>query len=200
MSGRISQKQFVLNWFSENRGRDISSSEAKASIEALWLDEFGTRIEDADRPIRGLAAVGLLQKIGKGVYRFNDSPSKTERHGFGLITTNAIFARDDFSCVFCVDAPRTAIELFVGRVYGGRTGSGNELSDGITLCARHFISHTFSNEAEAKRILFKEIQNRSLSLTVDQKLSLTKVVDVLVLELDQIEILNLSSLAKKLQS
>ena len=64
---KITQKQFIKEWFIANAYRDITHEESKKAIERAYEKQTGKRLEDCDRGIRSLAQRGFLIKIAKGV-------------------------------------------------------------------------------------------------------------------------------------
>jgi hypothetical protein len=70
---KITQIQFIKEWFIAHPNKDITHEESKKAIERAYEKKTGKRLEDCDRGIRSLAQRGFLIKIEKGVYRYDPS-------------------------------------------------------------------------------------------------------------------------------
>lgn len=155
-----SQEDFVRSWFIKNAGRDIPHTESKPLIEGEWLTLNGTRIEDADRAIRKLAAQGELIKVSKGVYRYAELGAEAlEMKGFSEFTKQAVLERDAFRCVTCGQVGGVRVGLHVVPKKRFEAGGFGTLSNGQTLCSFHKLATDLLDskgllaKAEARRIL-----------------------------------------------
>jgi hypothetical protein len=138
---RISQEDFVREWFRLNPDRDIPHLESKPLIEEAWLESTGSRIEDVDRAIRKLSEAGELVKIRKGVYRFNSTPlpgsSKLE---FSEFTRQATLERDSFCCAICKETADHRRNLHVIPITPFDFGGLAVLSNARTVCSFHKVA------------------------------------------------------------
>ena len=67
---QISQLDLIMEFFKANPKRDISHPEVVDWVSAEWQKRTGKVFRDPDRGIRSLHQRGYLQKIAKGVYRY----------------------------------------------------------------------------------------------------------------------------------
>lgn len=182
---RPSQEEFVRQWFIDRPDRDISSSEAKASIESIWFEQYGTRIEDSDRPIRRLAEKGILRKVKKGVYRLDSRAEEVQRNpGFSRIVTNSIFARDNFCCVECVSDDSVSNQtLFVSVARQSKGSASFGVLDGVTHCGKHHILASCETEpgmaSDVVAMIAKEIKQKRGTSDPETKVMLSQILDLL---------------------
>ncbi|MDR2105696.1 MAG: type IV toxin-antitoxin system AbiEi family antitoxin domain-containing protein [Deferribacteraceae bacterium] len=67
----ITQENLVKEFFLNNPNRDIKHPEVVDWLTVEWKNRKGGVFCDPDRQIRRLAQIGWLQKISKGVYRYD---------------------------------------------------------------------------------------------------------------------------------
>jgi hypothetical protein len=94
---KISQTEFVREWFIKRPNRDISHEESKAGIEDEYFKITKKRFEDVDRSIRKLAQIGFLIKIKKGWYRYDPKKVKIRNlEDFSASDKKIILERDGY--------------------------------------------------------------------------------------------------------
>ena len=71
MKKQISQADLILDFFRKNPKRNIKHPEVVDWVTKEWKNRTGDVLRDPDRQIRLLSQKGLLQKISKGVYRYD---------------------------------------------------------------------------------------------------------------------------------
>lgn len=147
----------VRQFFLARPNQDISHEESKKYLENEWLKLTGKRFEDSDRAIRHLKDIGLLIKVGKGIYRYDPSVAKkNDQHDFDAKTKNAILKRDNFKCVVCGLGQESGQELHVDHVRPKSLGGLNNLENGQTLCSSHnFLKKNFSQLEMGKRLFLR---------------------------------------------
>ena len=170
---KISQQEFVKNWFIQNAGRDIPHSESKNALETLWKKKYGSRFEDSDRSIRTLCDNGFLIKIKNGVYRHDPSrTSKRKLRGFSAAQKKLILERDGYKCVECGLGPKNGVVLHVDHIKPQNRNGKSEILNGQTLCASHnFIKKIASQTQTGKRMFIRllELSKKSDDSDNEQK-------------------------------
>ena len=76
----ITQKDLVLEYFKAYPNRDISHNTAVPWLMEQYKDRTGKNFVDPHRAIRSLYDDGVLQKIEKGVYRYDPNYKSKPQH------------------------------------------------------------------------------------------------------------------------
>lgn len=71
MKNNGSQLDLIMEFFKANPKRDIKHPEVVDWVVKEWQKRTGKVFRDPDRGIRSLHQKGYLQKIAKGVYRYD---------------------------------------------------------------------------------------------------------------------------------
>jgi hypothetical protein len=150
---KISQKEFVRNYFSKRPGVEIPHSQSKKEIEEAWFEVTGERMEDPDRAIRSLKDEGFLQKRGKGIYLYDPETSgKIELDDFTAAEREVILQRDGYKCVTCGLGRESGLELHIDHIKPRSLGGEATIENGQTLCSRHnFIKKNHSQTETGKK-------------------------------------------------
>lgn len=157
---RISQMEFVRNYFLARPGEEIAHKQSKREIEEAWFAETGERMEDPDRAIRSLKDQGFLQKRGKGVYLYDpESSGKIELDDFTPLERETILKRDDYKCVTCGLGRESGLELHVDHIKPRSLGGQGTVENGQTLCSRHnFIKKNYSQTETGKKSFIRLLE------------------------------------------
>ena len=67
----MTQLDLIMEFFKTHAGRDIAHPEVVDWVTNEWEKRTGKKLRDPDRGIRSLHQRGFLQKIAKGVYRYD---------------------------------------------------------------------------------------------------------------------------------
>jgi predicted restriction endonuclease len=152
---KISQTEFVREWFVKRPNRDISHEESKAGIEDEYFKITKKRFEDVDRSIRKLAQIGFLIKIKKGWYRYDPKKAKIRNlQDFSASDKKLILERDGYKCVICGKGSKEGIDLQVDHIKPKELGGSATISNGQTLCASHNFRKKISSQTETGKKMF----------------------------------------------
>jgi predicted restriction endonuclease len=152
---KISQTEFVREWFIKRPNRDISHEESKAGIEDEYFKITKKRFEDVDRSIRKLAQIGFLIKIKKGWYRYDPKKVKIRNlEDFSASDKKIILERDGYKCVICGKGAKDGIDLQVDHIKPKELGGSATISNGQTLCASHNFRKKISSQTETGKKMF----------------------------------------------
>jgi predicted restriction endonuclease len=152
---KISQTEFVREWFVKRPNRDISHEESKAGIEDEYFKITKKRFEDVDRSIRKLAQIGFLIKIKKGWYRYDPKKAKIRNlQDFSASDKKLILERDGYKCVICGKGSKEGIDLQVDHIKPKELGGNATISNGQTLCASHNFRKKISSQTETGKKMF----------------------------------------------
>ena len=161
----ITQKDLVLEYFMAHPNRDISHITVVPWLMEEYKNLTGKAFADPDRQIRSLYADGVLQKIKKGVYRYDPNyTSKPQHRPFTQEERNHIFVRDKHKCVFCGKGKRDGIELHADHVKPRAMGGESTIDNGQTLCAAHnYMKKHHGQYAFAKKVFVNYLEQAKQS-------------------------------------
>ena len=169
-NGEIVQSEILMEFFKKNHKRDISHPEIVDWVTTEYTKRTGKVFRDPDRGIRKLHQEGYLQKIGKGIYRYDPTSVKIRNlEDFTPAVKEAIFKRDDYKCVMCGRGKKEGFELHADHVKAKDFGGEATLENGQTLCSQHnFLKKNLKQTETGKKLfiilyeLAKKENNQSL--------------------------------------
>jgi len=151
----IVQSELLMEFFKKNSKRDISHPEIVDWATTEYFKRAGKVFRDPDRGIRKLHQEGYLQKIGKGVYRYDPKHIEIrDLDEFTLAVKEAIFKRDDYKCVMCGRGKKEGFELHADHLKSKDFGGKATLENGQTLCSQHNFLKKNLNQTETGKKLF----------------------------------------------
>jgi len=166
MSEELTQKELVKNFFKNNPNRDIKHPEVVDWLTREWKQRTGEVFRDPDRAIRMLAQEGFLQKISKGVYRYDpDYIVHHELEDFTQKQKEEIMERDGYRCVLCGRGLADGVELQVDHIKPKDLGGEATIENGQTLCAQHNFKKKNYKQTETGKKMF--IRLYELSKKID---------------------------------
>jgi hypothetical protein len=153
---RPSQKELVKEFFKDNPNRDIKDPEVVDWLTEKWKQQTdGGVFRDPDRAIRTLAQEGFLQKISKGVYRYDpDHVVHRKLADFTQTQKEKIMKRDNYRCVVCGKGSADGVELQVDHIKPKDFGGEATIENGQTLCAQHNFKKKNYNQTETGKKMF----------------------------------------------
>lgn len=156
-SNKMTQESLLLEFFQNNPNRDIRHPEIVDWATAEHLKRTGSVFRDPDRGVRKLHQNGYLQKIAKGVYRYDpEHVIKRELEDFSPSLREAIFKRDNYRCVVCGKGRKEGVEIHADHIKPKDLGGRATLSNGQTLCSQHnFLKKNFKQTETGKRIFIR---------------------------------------------
>ena len=146
-----------MEFFKKNPNRDVPHPEIVDWVTAEYLKRTGKVFRDPDRGIRKLHQTGHLQKIKKGVYRYDPKHFKTrELDDFTSAVKEAVFKRDDHKCVICGRGKKEGFDIHADHIKPKDFGGKATLENGQTLCSQHnFLKKTFKQTETGKRFFIR---------------------------------------------
>ncbi|WP_062327732.1 HNH endonuclease [Treponema endosymbiont of Eucomonympha sp.] len=155
MDDDITQTKIIMEFFTNNPNRDIQHPEVVDWVSEEWKKRTGKAFRDPDRQIRQLAQSGKLQKIEKGLYRYNpDFISNPELEDFSQSQKNEILERDNYRCVICGKGREYGVELHVDHIKPKDLGGKATVENGQTLCAQHNFKKKNYKQTETGKKMF----------------------------------------------
>jgi hypothetical protein len=144
-----------MEFFQNNPHQDIEHPEVVDWLTNEWLSRTGEVFRDPDRAIRLLAQEGFLQKISKGVYRYEpDYVVNRELEYFTPSQKEEILKRDNYRCVLCgrgiADGVKLQVDHIKAKDYGGKAIVENDQ----TLCAQHNFKKKNYKQTETGKKMF----------------------------------------------
>ena len=154
------QLDLIMEYFKKNPKRDIKHPEIVDWVVPEYQKRTGKVFRDPDRGIRRLSQDGLLIKVGKGVYRYDqDFVTKRELEDFTQAQKEAIMKRDNYRCVVCGLGIANGVELQVDHIKPKDQGGKAEIDNGETLCAKHnFQKKNYKQTESGKRFFIRLYQ------------------------------------------
>lgn len=114
---KVSQKEFIFQYYKNNPNRDIEHQEIVPAVTKAWENQYGTTLADPDRAIRTLFEQGRLIKIKKGVYRYDpDYVGISQATTFPENLKKEIFERDNYQCVICGQGRKEGLEIHADHI------------------------------------------------------------------------------------
>jgi hypothetical protein len=144
-----------MEFFTKNPKRNIKHPEIVDWVTEEWKKRTGEIFRDPDRQIRQLSQKGLLQKISKGVYRYDpDFIVNRELEDFTPAQKLEILKRDNYRCVICGRGKEDGIELQVDHIKSKDLGGKATIENGQTLCAQHNFKKKNYKQTETGKKMF----------------------------------------------
>ncbi|WP_258864412.1 HNH endonuclease [Helicobacter sp. MIT 01-3238] len=157
----ISQFDLIMEFFKANPKRDISHPEVVDWVTNEWQKRTGKVFRDPDRGIRSLHQKGYLQKIAKGVYRYEPEMVhlREDLEDFSPALKKQILQRDNYKCVICGLGKKEGVELHIDHIKPKDLGGKATLQNGQTLCARHnFLKKNLKQTETGKKMFIQMLE------------------------------------------
>lgn len=153
----MSQKNLIIEFFKRNSNRDIKHPEIVDWVYEEYRKRTGKVFRDPDRAIRQLHQQGFLQKIGKGVYRYDPAFIKSrEFEDFSSEMKKKIFERDGYKCVICGFGIKDGVEIHADHIIPKDLGGKAALENGQTLCGKHnYLKKNFKQTETGKKMFIR---------------------------------------------
>ncbi|EAH7597868.1 HNH endonuclease [Campylobacter upsaliensis] len=122
MKNSGSQLDLIMEFFKAKR--DIKHPEVVDWVVKEWQKRTGKVFRDPDG-IRSLHQKGYLQKIAKGVYRYEPDfvALRQDLEDFSPALKKQILERDNYKCVIC----ETGKKMFIGMLESAKSSGESEL-------------------------------------------------------------------------
>lgn len=153
----LSQRNLIIEYFREHPNKDIKHPEVVDWVYSEYKKRTGKIFRDPDREIRKLHQQGFLQKVGKGIYRFDpDFVSSPQLEDFSPQTKKAIFERDGHKCVICGLGTKDGVEIHADHIFPKDLGGKATLENGQTLCGKHnYLKKNFKQTETGKKMFIR---------------------------------------------
>lgn len=161
MDRQISQLDLIMEFFKANPKRDISHPEVVDWVTSEWQKRTGKVFRDPDRGIRSLHQKGYLQKIAKGIYRYEPESVniRQDLEDFNPALKKQILERDNYKCVICGLGKNEGVELHIDHIKPKDLGGKATLQNGQTLCARHnFLKKNLKQTETGKKMFIRMLE------------------------------------------
>lgn len=161
MDRQISQLDLIMEFFKANPKRDISHPEVVDWVTSEWQKRTGKVFRDPDRGIRSLHQKGYLQKIAKGIYRYEPESVniRQDLEDFSPALKKQILERDNYKCVICGIGKNEGVELHIDHIKPKDLGGKATLQNGQTLCARHnFLKKNLKQTETGKKMFIRMLE------------------------------------------
>lgn len=154
-----------MEFFTKNPKRNIKHPEIVDWVTEEWKKRTGEVFRDPDRGIRKLSQQGLLQKISKGVYRYDpDFIVNRKLEDFTPSQKAAILKRDNYRCVVCGKGILDGVELQIDHIKPKDLGGEAILENGQTLCAQHNFKKKNYRQTETGKKMFIRLHDLARSI------------------------------------
>jgi len=133
----MSQSDLLMEYFKKHPKKDIPHPEIVDWATEEWKKRTGGVLRDPDRAIRKLHQSGILIKVKKGIYRYDPDlvQERSDLEDFDQKTKDAIFKRDNFTCLLCGIGKREGAELHADHIKPKDWGGKATIENGQTLCS-----------------------------------------------------------------
>ncbi|MDR0643798.1 MAG: HNH endonuclease [Treponema sp.] len=165
MPEELTQKKLVMEFFERKPRQDIKHPEVVDWLTKEWLERKGKVFRDPDRAVRMLFQEGFLQKVAKGVYRYDPDYVKTrELEDFTQAQKEKILKRDNYRCVICGLGLADGVELQVDHIKAKDYGGKATIENGQTLCAQHNFKKKNYKQTETGKKMFIRLYEASKAI------------------------------------
>ena len=155
MNQEIVQSDLIMEYFKKHPNREIEHPEVVDWVVAEYKKRTGEVFRDPDRAIRKLSQEGKLIKIKKGIYKYDpDFISNRELEDFTPEQKEAIFRKDNYSCVKCGKGRAEGLEIHADHIRPKDFGGKATIENGQTLCAPHNFQKKNYNQTETGKRMF----------------------------------------------
>ncbi|MEW6508715.1 MAG: HNH endonuclease signature motif containing protein [Bacteroidota bacterium] len=146
-----------MEFFENNPNRDVEHPEVVDWVTEEYKKRTGQIFRDPDRGIRQLSQSGFLQKVKKGVYRYDPKlVKKRDLEDFTPFQKNAILKRDNYKCVICGKGKAEGVELHVDHIKPKDLGGKAKIENGQTLCSQHnFLKKNLKQTETGKKMFIR---------------------------------------------
>ena len=151
----IVQLNIIREYFEMYPDIEIHTKDVVDWVNLKYLERTGKIFRDPDRGIRSLYQKGFLQKIAKGVYKYDPKYAQNKRQAdFTSTQKNEILKRDGYKCVICGAGRENGAELHVDHIKPKDMGGLAMVEDGQVLCSLHNFLKKNLNQTETGKKMF----------------------------------------------
>jgi predicted restriction endonuclease len=149
------QLDIIKEYFKMHPNVEIHTKDVVDWVNSKYLERTGKIFRDPDRGIRSLYQKGFLQKITKGVYKYDPKYVQNKRQeDFTSVQKSEILKRDGYRCVICGAGRENGAELHVDHIKPKDMGGLAVIENGQTLCSQHNFLKKNLNQTETGKKMF----------------------------------------------
>ena len=132
---------------------EIHTKDVVDWVNSKYLERTGKIFRDPDWGIRSLYQKGFLQKIAKGVYKYDPKYAQNKHQAdFSSAQKNEILKRDGYKCVVCGLGRENGLDLHIDHIKPRSFGGQGTIENGQVLCAPHnFIKKNLNQTETGKK-------------------------------------------------
>ncbi len=161
----MTQADLIMEYFLAHPNKDIEHPSVVDWAVSEWKSRTGEVFRDPDRAIRKLHADGKLQKIGKGVYRYDpDYVANPKGADFSEAQKREILKRGNYKCAVCGKGKNEGVELHVDHIKPKDKGGDATLENGQVLCGEHNYQKKNYNQTETAKNLFVNLHRQAQAI------------------------------------
>ncbi len=151
------QLNIIREYFEMHPNVEIHTKDIVDWVNSTYFERTGKIFRDPDRGIRTLYQKGLLQKIAKGVYKYDPEYAQNKRQeDFTIVQKNEILKRDGYKCVICGAGRVNGAELHVDHIKPKDMGGLATIENGQILCSQHnFLKKNFKQTETGKKMFIR---------------------------------------------
>lgn len=151
----ITQLDLIKEYFIKHPNKNIPHPQVVDWVVAEWKKRTGEVFRDPDRGIRSLYQKGFLQKIAKGIYKYDPNYATNKvQEDFTEAQKRAILKKDNYKCVICGRGKKDGVELHVDHIIPKDKGGKATIENGQTLCSQHNFLKKNLNQTETAKKMF----------------------------------------------
>jgi hypothetical protein len=151
----IAQIKIIREYFEMYPNVEIKTKDVVDWVSSVYLERTGKTFRDPDRGVRSLYQRGFLQKIAKGIYKYNPEYAENKRQqDFTTAQKDKILKRDGYRCVICGLGRENGAELHVDHIKPKDMGGLAMIENGQTLCSQHNFLKKNLNQTETGKKMF----------------------------------------------
>jgi hypothetical protein len=151
------QLNIIREYFEMYPNLEIHTKDVVDWVTSTYLDRTGKIFRDPDRGIRSLYQKGFLQKIAKGVYKYDPKYAQNKKQeDFTTVQKNEILKRDGYRCVMCGAGRENGVELHVDHIKPKDMGGLATIENGQILCSQHnFLKKNLKQTETGKKMFIR---------------------------------------------
>ncbi|MFN9484959.1 MAG: HNH endonuclease [Pseudanabaena sp.] len=153
----LAQISIIKEYFEMNPDIEIHTKDVVDWVTSTYLERTGKIFRDPDRGIRSLYQRGFLQKISKGIYKYDPQYAQNkQQQDFTSTQKKEILRRDGYKCVICGASRENGVELHVDHIKPKDMGGLAIIENGQTLCSQHnFLKKNLKQTETGKKMFIR---------------------------------------------
>lgn len=153
----LAQISIIKEYFEMNPDIEIHTKDVVDWVTSTYLERTGKIFRDPDRGIRSLYQRGFLQKISKGIYKYDPQYAQNkQQQDFTSTQKKEILRRDGYKCVICGASRENGVELHVDHIKPKDMGGLATIENGQTLCSQHnFLKKNLKQTETGKKMFIR---------------------------------------------